>query len=168
MPAPIERHGRPASPGIAAGPLVRLSAPAVGRLAAGDAREERAALEAAAAAAIGQIERLIERSDGPGAAILEFQAAMLADSELIGPVLAAMDGGASADAAWSAVLAEQIRSYGASDDDYFRARAADMTDLRDRVLRNLAGVEAEHLPAGASLVGDDMTPTCFLETDWSA
>jgi phosphotransferase system enzyme I (PtsI) len=168
MPAPIERHGRPASPGIAAGPLVRLSAPAVGRAATGDAEEERTALEAAVAAAIGQLELLIERSGGPGAAILEFQAAMLADSDLIGPALAAIDAGASADAAWAAVLAEQIRSYEAADDDYFRARAADMTDLRDRVLYNLAGIEAEDLPAGAILVADDITPTRFLETDWSS
>jgi phosphotransferase system enzyme I (PtsI) len=118
--------------------------------------------------AIGQIEGLIERSDEPGAAILEFQAAMLADGELIGPALAAIGAGASADSAWSAALAEQIEAYQVSDNEYFRARAADLTDLRDRVLRNLAGTEAEDLPPGAILIGDDITPTRFLETNWSA
>lgn len=169
MPAQIELRGRPASPGVAAGPLVRLSGPAAdGRIPTGDAAQEGSALKTAIAAAVRQIESLIASSDEASAAILEFQTAMLADDELVAPALAAIEAGGAADAAWSAALAEQVRSFETSVDDYFRARAADMADLRDRVLRNLSGAVTETRPAGAILAGEDITPTDFLETDWSA
>ena len=54
-----------------------------------------------------------------------------------------------------------------SDDDYFRARAADLKDMRDRVLRHLAGNGARLAQAGAILIGDDVPPSLFLEADWS-
>ncbi|MDP3899190.1 MAG: putative PEP-binding protein, partial [Mesorhizobium sp.] len=52
-------------------------------------------------------------------------------------------------------------------DDYFRARAADLRDIRDQVLRALSGEAADSIPAGAILFGEDIAPTRFLETDWS-
>src|SRR5688572_32049501 len=139
MPAPLELSGRPASPGLAAGPLVRLDSAAGSRFLTGDRLRERAALEAAVASAIAQIERLMAQVEGDSAAILEFQAAMLADDELISPALHEIGTGASADIAWETALAGQIAIYAEAEDDYFRARAADLTDLRDRVLRNLCG-----------------------------
>jgi phosphotransferase system enzyme I (PtsI) len=152
---------------VAAGPLVRLTTAAGRRLATGDPSRERAALEAAVSAAIAQIEHLMAQVESDSAAILEFQAAMLADDELISPALREIDAGASAEIAWGTTLAGQIATYAEADHDYFRARAADLTDLRDRVLRNLSGAAAEVLPAGAILAGEDLTPTRFLETDWS-
>ena len=168
MPEPLELKGRPASPGVAAGPLIRFGS-AVGRRApTGNAERERAALESAVASAIRQIEALMAQVEGDSAAILEFQAAMLADDELIAPATREVARGASAEAAWEAALAPQIATYAEADDDYFRARTADLTDLRDRVLRNLSGAAADAPPAGASVTGDGLTPTRFLETDWSA
>jgi phosphotransferase system enzyme I (PtsI) len=167
MPAPLELRGRPASPGLAAGPLIRLDFAAGSRIPTGDRWRERAALEAAVASAIAQIEHLMAQVEGDSAAILEFQAAMLADEELISPALHEIETGASADIAWETALADQIATYAEADDEYFRARAADLMDLRDRVLRNLSGAEADVLPAGAILAGEDLTPTRFLETDWS-
>ena len=72
---------------------------------------------------------------------------MLADDELTAPALAAIAAGSTAEAAWLAALDEQIAGYETSDDDYFRARAADLKDIRDRVLRNLAGGDTEAAPA---------------------
>ena len=167
MPTPIELRGRPASPGIAAGPLVRLNSAVGSRIPTGDRSGERAALEAAVASAVAQIERLMAQVEGDSAAILEFQAALLADTELISPALHEIETGASAELAWETALAGQIATYAEAENEYFRARAADLTDLRDRVLRNLSGAEAEVLPSGAILVGEDITPTRFLETDWS-
>jgi phosphotransferase system enzyme I (PtsI) len=118
-------------------------------------------------AAIDQLEALMASSDEESAAILEFQAAMLADEELIAPALAEIAAGATAETAWGAALSHQIATYLEADDEYFRARAADLTDLRDRVLRNLSGSAADRLPAGGILTGNDITPTRFLETDWS-
>ena len=72
-----------------------------------------------------------------------------------------------ADAAWRQALDAEIAGYEASDDDYFRARAADLRDIRDQVLRALPGDGDGCGSAGAILFGDDITPTRFLETDWS-
>ena len=93
---------------------------------------------------------------------------MLEDDGLLAPVLAAIGEGASADEAWRSALDSEVEEYHSSDDEYFRARAGDLKDLRDRVLRHLAG-PGEYLvpPRGAILAGDDVAPTLFLETDWS-
>ena len=42
-------------------------------------------------------------------------------------------------AAWHAALGEQIAVYESAEDDYFRARAGDLADLRDRVIAALTG-----------------------------
>jgi phosphotransferase system enzyme I (PtsI) len=51
-------------------------------------------------------------------------------------------------------------------DAYFRGRAADLRDLRDRVLRQLTGEVEEVLPAGAIIAAEDIPPSRFLSTDW--
>jgi phosphotransferase system enzyme I (PtsI) len=167
MPEPVELKGRAAAPGVAAGPLFRLDAEISRRLQTGDAKRERQALDAAIASAIGQIETLAAAADSEAGGMLEFQAAMLADDELIAPAKSAIEAGDSAEAAWVSALNAEIVGYETSDNDYFRGRAADLIDLRDRVLRNLSGADMEMAPPGAILVGDDVTPTRFLETDWA-
>jgi phosphotransferase system enzyme I (PtsI) len=92
---------------------------------------------------------------------------MLEDDALSAPALLAIAGDTPADVAWAAALNGEIAGYEASDDDYFRARAADLRDIRDRVLRNLSGGGSSSGAAGVVLVGDDIAPTTFLETDWS-
>ena len=167
MPKPVELKGRPAAPGVAAGPLFRFDAEIARRLPTGDVKRECQVLSGAVAQAIEQIEALTATMDDASRGILEFQAAMLADDELISPACTMIEAGSSAEAAWVAALNAEIAGYETADDDYFRARAADMIDLRDRVLRNLSGVDLAAAPPGAILVGDDVTPTRFLETDWS-
>ncbi len=167
MPEPVEIKGRSAAPGIAAGPLFRLDAEIARRLPTGDVKRERQALSAAVLSAIEQISGLMNAAEADEHGILEFQAAMLSDDELTHPVFTRIDAGDSAEAAWIAVLSEQITGFETADDDYFRARAADLVDLRDRVLRNLSGADLAAAPAGAILTGADITPTRFLETDWS-
>ena len=167
MPEPVELKGRPAAPGLAAGPLFRLDAEIARRLPTGDAKRERDALNAAVLRSIEQIAALMSAAAEDERGILEFQAAMLSDDELTEPAFALIEAGDSAEAAWLAALAEQIAGYETADDDYFRARAADIVDLRDRVLRNLSGADLAAAPPGAILTGADVTPTRFLETDWS-
>jgi phosphotransferase system enzyme I (PtsI) len=41
-----------------------------------------------------------------------------------------------------------------------------LRDLRDRVLRHLAGEADQALPAGVIVAADDMPPSMFLATDW--
>ena len=167
MPEPVELKGRAAAPGVAAGPLFRFDAEIARRLPTGDTKREREALDAAVALAIRQIEALSATMEAESRGILEFQAAMLADDELIAPARCGIEAGDSAEAAWISALNAEIVGYETSDDDYFRARAADLIDLRDRVLRNLSGADLAAAPPGAILAGEDVTPTRFLETDWS-
>ena len=60
----------------------------------------------------------------------------------------------------------EITSYEGASDPYFRARASDLRDLRDRVLRHLTGEADQTLPAGVIVAADDMPPSIFLATDW--
>ena len=66
----------------------------------------------------------------------------------------------------SAAIDAEIASYEEAEDSYFRARASDLRDLRDRVLRHLAGEAEQSVPAGAIVAADDMPPSTFLATDW--
>lgn len=167
MPQTVERLGRPASPGLAAGPLVRLDRPREPRRASGDPLRERADLEAAIAGAIAAIRALADEVGGDAAEILEFQVAMLEDEALTAPALDRIALGTDAVSAWMETLAGQIADYESSGDDYFRARAADLRDLRDEVARRLSGEADIVLPDAAVLTGEDVTPTRFLSVDWS-
>src|SRR5690606_18167999 len=167
MPA-VERSGRPAAPGLAAGPLVRLGGERVSRSGSGDPATERRDLEAAIAAAIAGISALIDRVEADAAEILEFQVAMLEDSVLSATAFDLIAAGRDAASSWIEGIAPQIADYESTEDEYFRARAADLADLRDRVLRALAGEADAELPAGSIVAGRDITPSRFLSIDWTA
>lgn len=167
-PPPVILTGIAASPGFAAGAVHRLDGAAAGYAAKDSPAAEIEALTGAIAAASAAVGELIGRSSGDTADILEFQLAMLSDDTLAEPALAAIGQGADAASAWSRALDSEIAGYEASGDDYFRARSADLRDIRDRVQRALTGSDTARVPAGAILVGDDIAPTQFLEADWSA
>ena len=160
--------GRPASPGTALGPIFVLAERLQGDRKSGDPIEERTALEAAIAGSIAEIDSLAANVTGVGADLLEFQSAMLSDETLRAPALVAITHGEPADRAWASALSEQIAEYQAANDEYFRARASDLGDLRDRVLRRLRGNAArEAMPTGVIVCAKDLTPSQFLETDWA-
>jgi phosphotransferase system enzyme I (PtsI) len=90
------------------------------------------------------------------------------DEELCEPIFAAVRQGAAADEAWRGALDDEIKTYEVSRSDYFRARASDLRDLRDRVLACLLGMPpADALPSGAVIVGADLSPSHFLSIDWT-
>ncbi len=161
--------GSVASPGLALGPIrLHVTAAAASAIPQRTPAEERKALEAAITAARARLTELAEVSDPMAAEILTVQIAFLEDSELAAPALAAITGGESAMAAWRAAMNEQIAGYQESDNAYFRARAVDMIDLRDRVADGLASkTTAPPPPTDAILVAEDLPPSRFLETDWS-
>jgi phosphotransferase system enzyme I (PtsI) len=163
----IELRGTAASDGLAMGPVRLLSGPVPRRRASGDPRVERQALKRAIGLAIADLGELMGRVDGEARDMLGFQVAMLEDDALAASALVAIDAGRAADAAWADALDHEIAGYDGSDDEYFRARAADLRDLRDRVLWHLAGGAGRKPAAGAILVGEDIAPTVFLEADWS-
>ncbi|RAZ91241.1 phosphoenolpyruvate--protein phosphotransferase [Mesorhizobium hawassense] len=159
--------GIPASPGYAEGPLFDLDQPPAAYQGKANATEERAALEAAIGKAVSRLAALVDAADGDAAGILEFHIAMLEDDALSGPAFASIGSGQPADAAWRAALDSEVAGYEASDQDYFRARAADLRDIRDQVLRAMGEDGEVATPQGAILYGEDIAPTRFLETDWS-
>jgi phosphoenolpyruvate-protein phosphotransferase (PTS system enzyme I) len=161
-------RGTPVSPGLARGPLVVLAdesrSPARAR---GTADEESDRLSVAIAAASAQLSALMERvSDADAHAILAFQVAMLADPVVTGPALAAIAAGAAVEQAWGAAMDAQIREYHEAEDLYFRARASDLRDMRDRVLRALSGAASSAVAPGSVVVAADLPPSRFLEIAW--
>lgn len=162
-------QGRSAAPGIALGPLVRLA------LVRHDPRQHRSAVEehralVDALAASQEALTLLasETGNADAEAILAFQIALLEDDNLTAPAFASIARGEVANRAWSAAIDPEIASYEEASDPHFRARASDLRDLRDRVLRNLAGEIDQTLPTGVIVAADDMPPSIFLATDWHA
>jgi phosphoenolpyruvate-protein phosphotransferase (PTS system enzyme I) len=167
MRPPVELHGQPAASGMAAGPLFRLQTRIGGRRPSGSPAIEQRDLAAAVKTAAAAVAALAERMDGEAAEILEFQVAMLEDASLIDPALTLIDEGSDAASAWSDAVNGQIADYERAEDEYFRARASDLRDLRDRVLCYLSGEADTELPPGVVLAGEDVTPSRFLSVDWS-
>ncbi len=168
MPRQIELSGERASPGYASGPVfLARAADDVSYVAQTTPEEETAALQAARETAIERLQEMIETLDSEAADILEFQLAMVADDAFFDAAFALIRDGLPADEAWSNVLNREIADYAASDDEYFRARSADLTDIRDRVIGALTGTDGDTIPDGAIFVADDISPTQFLEHDWT-
>src|SRR5215470_8953627 len=160
-------EGRPAAPGIALGPLMRLSPVKQHARQRRSAAEEHQALVDALTASQEAIALLArEAGDDEAEAILAFQIALLEDDSLAAPAFARIAGGEAAHLAWSAAIDPEIASYETAEDAYFRGRASDLRDLRDRVLRHLAGEADQVVPAGVILAADDLPPSTFLATDW--
>ncbi|HET9045912.1 MAG TPA: phosphoenolpyruvate--protein phosphotransferase, partial [Casimicrobiaceae bacterium] len=160
--------GRPAAPGIALGAVLRLANGTGTRVASAAAESEAAALRSALAAALEDLTRLIAKASEEAGAILEFQVALLEDDVLAEPAFAAIAAGRAADHAWRDAMQQEIAGYEQSDDEYFRARAADLCDIRDRVLAHLTGSDTEiAIPPGAVVAAVDLAPSRFLAIDWS-
>jgi phosphoenolpyruvate-protein phosphotransferase (PTS system enzyme I) len=162
--------GRTASRGFAHGPLMLADPARVGSRTAGSSAAEERALRRALTETNSQIRTLASAIGGDAAEILEFQLELLDDKALLGPIFAAIGAGAPADEAWSRVISEQIAHYRGAPDEYLQARAADLIDLRDRVLAALNGElrASLRIPAGAVVYAEDLPPSRFLEIDWSA
>lgn len=164
----IHLTGHPASPGLAIGPVAVLTSAVASRAAKGDPAQEAAALKTAIEAAAAELAELIATVHGEAAEILEFQVAMLGDDALAEGAYAAIATGAAADEAWRAALEAEIAGYRAADEEYFRARAADLVDIRDRVLAGLNGADTIAKISGDSVVmADDISPSTFLAVDWT-
>jgi phosphotransferase system enzyme I (PtsI) len=163
--------GIAASPGLAVGPVALQRTARILPRTAGRPDEEEQALRAAIATAGSQLGALGEAvHDEIAAHILEFQLALLEDEDLIDPVLQAIWAGDAADQAWTTALDREIADYRAADDESFQARAADLLDLRDRVLHALAPASDERPmldPPAAIWADDELTPSRFLEIDWT-
>lgn len=127
----------------------------------------RADLDAALREADAQLEALIERQDRMAADILEFQQALLGDQDLLAPIYAVIGNGASATQAWIDGIDAEIEQYREGGDSQLAARADDLADLCERVLRILAGDEPkpDEIASDAIVVGRQISPSRFLDLD---
>ncbi|MCB1490271.1 MAG: phosphoenolpyruvate--protein phosphotransferase [Rhodobiaceae bacterium] len=158
-----------ASGGLAIGVLhpLRVEVEAAARQ-AGPPEDEEAGFSAAISRAADDLATIIEGADEDAAEILEFQAVLLEDDDILDPVRERIAAGEAWPTAWGAVMDGEIAQYRDGDDDYMAARADDLTDLKRRVLAAEAGGTAKvDIPDGAILIADDLTPSVFLQHDWS-
>jgi multiphosphoryl transfer protein len=164
--------GRPGSPGIGEGRLIRVpepvrdgATPAAGVAPAHDSREDEATrLRHALDLAAGQLEALAtettQRAGDEIGAIFEAQALFARDPALIDPALQAIRDGRPAVEAIELAAADQADRLAAVDDAYFQERAADIRDVARRVVGILEGRSQPDLHhrdgTPAILIADDL------------
>ena len=164
----IRLVGTPAAPGMASGPLVRLEGREHAPRRASSPALERAAIETAMASAQQALAVLCdEAADEEASGILAFQLALLEDDEITRPTYEGIEDAQPADLAWRRVMDALIEHYEKSAEPYFRERAADLCDVRDRVLDALHGGPPQSIPAGAIVMAEDFAPSRFLAVDWT-
>ena len=126
----------------------------------GGPETERAALDEAVARSLAELRGLTHGSGELAAGVIGFQIGLLKDEEFLEPVRAGIEAGMAAVQAWTRHLAGEITDYESAPTRYLRERAADLRDLRERVVAALGGGMSrggrpEHGPSGDGLPGHD-------------
>jgi phosphoenolpyruvate-protein phosphotransferase len=133
--------------------------------------DQVARLQAAVAAAQAELADLAtaarQRGAADTAAILDAQVLFLDDPALVGVARDRLAAEAvSAEAALAATHGDLAAAFAAIDDATLRARAGDLTDVVDRVLRHLGGVANQSLPVTPFvLVAADLSPSTVAGLD---
>lgn len=166
--------GRTGAPGVGVGRLLHVRVglnghgPGVSDAASpADPETERARLETALRTAQADLEGLAgtiaARAGADIGAIFEAQALFAADPGIVEPAMRAIAAGARADDAILGSTEEQADRLASVDDEYFRARAADLRDVGRRVadlLRGAARPDLWHADGRpAVIVADDLDPS---------
>ncbi|NEQ22643.1 MAG: HPr family phosphocarrier protein, partial [Microcoleus sp. SIO2G3] len=165
--------GIPASSGIAIGKIVRYQSAAIEITLhqAENPQSEWQHLQKACSTARQQIQILREKAatrSEEEAAIFEAHLLFLDDPEVIEQVRQLIfNQYLSAAAAWQALVNETIATFQALNDSYLQARAADVSDVGQRVLQLLTGtkVAALDLQEPTILVATDLTPSQTAQLD---
>ncbi len=156
--------GLPVFPGVAIGPAVVYRKQRRQSVPKEDPAAEQKKFDAACVTAKEQLSQLYERAKRElgeeKAAIVEVQMLMLDDLDYLEAVAGEIAGGASAAAA-AAECGESIAQvFALLDDEYMKARAADIRDVSQRVADILSGGGGFHLPEGKFLlIAEDLAPS---------
>ena len=178
-PAPRSRSADPnlllgvaASPGLAVGNVFQMRhEEIVFPEDADDSYRERRRLDEAIEQAKLQLEALQARLKGeanPGkAAIFAAHQELLEDPGLTEIAVSAIAKGRSAPFAWRRAFRAHAESLATLKNELLAARANDVRDVGERVLRLLTGAEAEQpeLPAQTILIAEDLTPSDIANLD---
>jgi phosphoenolpyruvate-protein phosphotransferase/dihydroxyacetone kinase phosphotransfer subunit len=166
-------RGYPASAGIGIGPARRFRTPdlAIPEGARGP-EVELAALDAALGAVGDDIVRqralVAGRADGDEAAIFDAHLLFLRDDALLSPTKRAIvDDGVSAARAWHDVIGRIAEDWDSLEDEYLRARAADLRSVGRQVLARLLDVPVPHpvLEAPGVVIASDLSPADTVGLD---
>lgn len=172
VPKPVRGEGPglggvPAAPGLAVGPIHRLTRAAIPvEMRAGTEEEERTRLNEA----LDTVREGLARAAAAGGArggVMAAHGAMLADPTLTDAALAVIGRGMSAGVAWQEAISEQVAVLLSSGDRRIAERADDLRDLERHVLAALAGlpIEGPSVPQGAILVAEDLLPSQVAALD---
>ncbi|MFN8458515.1 MAG: phosphoenolpyruvate--protein phosphotransferase [Anaerolineae bacterium] len=173
-PGPI-RRGIPAAAGIAIGPVFQFQPGPITiteTATASTPAEENTRLETALASAKTELQTLhqqVLKRIGPAeAAIFEAHLAILADPELSEAASAQINAGHSATQAWPQAVDTLAATLAQVRDELLAARAADVRDVGQRVLRHLTGQPSAgpELPAEpVILIANDLSPSDTVTLD---
>jgi phosphoenolpyruvate-protein phosphotransferase/dihydroxyacetone kinase phosphotransfer subunit len=167
-------RGLPASPGVALGAVRRFHTPALQVAEDVPARgpaEERAALDAALEETrrdvSAQRAAIAGRAGAYQAAIFDAHLLLLEDDALVDAARRSIDAGVPAARAWRDAVNDVARSWESLDDEYQRARAADVRSVGDQVLARLLGVQVPRprLDDPGILVTADLAPADAASLD---
>ena len=168
MAAMFRLQGKGASPGTAFGQIYLAVDVEETFLSPTDPSAEHAILSDAVQGSIAALCELAARSSTESASILEFQIEMLLDPEITEMAARRIGTGDGAALAWVTALDNYIAGFEQSDNEAVRARAADLFDIKSRVLAAMTGKPVADFPVGFVFVGKDISPSVFLAHDWSS
>ena len=135
-----------------------------------DTNAEKTRFENAVSVFKTNTEALAEKMDKTGAdgEILRGHIAMISDPYMISQINEQIESGNCAESALSAVCDMFITVFSSADDELTKQRAADVEDIKKRILKILLGIEdinLKTLPENTILIVDELTPSMTAEMD---
>lgn len=166
----LDRQGVPVSDGLSAGPaylILPAELPTEERRVpkgeeAHEVRRFRLAVRRSRDELHALRECLVGDTDETGLRILDAHSRLLEDPELLAAVLSLIRvDRLAAESALYQVFQKMIQALEAAGLEYFRARSADIRDVKRRILRHLdeAGGERASIPSGVILVAPELAPS---------
>lgn len=111
-------------------------------------------------------ERALAEVGEDQAAIFDVHRMMLEDNDFLDAIRDKIAGGQPSEAAVKAAGSEFSALFAAMDDDYMRARAADILDVSERIYNLLTGIRVGPvLKKPVILIADDLTPSETMQLD---
>jgi len=102
--------------------------------------------------------RIAREAGEPDAAIFDAHLMLLDDAELLRDARERIDANSGAAFAWDAAVRRVADEFAHLEDEYLRARAADVRDVGDQVLRHLLGVTTSTRPLTGVVIAGDLAP----------
>ncbi len=165
-------HGIAASQGAAVASIYRLIAPdlSVHRAEGLSPEEERERFSNAVEQAKRELVTLYEaasKTDKSAAAVFEVHQMMLDDPDFFDAVMDGLSSGANAEWAVRETADSLKAMFDAMDDEYLRARGADILDISNRVIRILKGIpeKTDHFNEKVIVVAEDLLPSQTVKLD---